>query len=203
MPPTEEAYLNSVIYKIQHKTIPELLYIGSTSNFKTRIIAHKSNCNNPKSNLYNKQLYEVMRKNGGWDSFICSIYKHYACYNKYALLIEEDRVLDEIKPILNKNRSYLSLDNKKIYQVKYKEKNKEKLNRYYKLWCLTNKDKLEEYKEKYKDYYKTPEAIEYHKIYYDEHKAKYKQYYQDNKERIKKKYYDAKEKAQIYRASIN
>ena len=56
MPPTEEAYLNSVIYTIQHKTIPELLYVGSTSNFLTRIISHKSNCNNPKSNLYNNLI---------------------------------------------------------------------------------------------------------------------------------------------------
>ena len=198
MPPTEEAYLNSVIYTIQHKTIPELLYVGSTTNFKTRTNVHKSNSTNPKSNLYNQQLYEVMRKNGGWDGFTCSIYKKYPCYNKFALLIEEDRILDEKKPILNKNRSYLSLDNKKLYQVKYKQKNKEKLYRYYKLWCLSNKEKLEEYKEKYKDYYKTPEALEYHKIYYDEHKEKYKQYYQDNKERIKKKYYDAKVKAQEY-----
>ena len=124
MPPTEEAYQNSVIYTIQHKTIPELLYIGSTTNFKTRTNVHKSNCTNPKSNLYNQQLYEIIRKNGGWDGFTCSIYKKYPCYNKFALLIEEDRILDEKKPILNKNRSYLSLDNKKLYQVKYKHKNK-------------------------------------------------------------------------------
>ena len=46
MPPTEEAYQNSVIYTIQHKTIPELLYVGSTTNFKTRTNVHKSNCTN-------------------------------------------------------------------------------------------------------------------------------------------------------------
>ena len=203
MPPSPEHYINSVIYTIQHKEIPELLYVGSTSNFTTRTNVHKSNCTNPKSNLYNQQLYEVIRQNGGWDGFTCSIYKKYPCYNKFALLIEEDRVLDDLKPILNKNRSYLTSEDKKLYQVKYKQKNKEKLYRYYKLWCLSNKDKLEEYKQKYKDYYKTPEAIEYHKSYYDEHKEKYKQYYQDNKERIKKKYYDAKAMAQEYRNSIN
>jgi hypothetical protein len=203
MPPIEEAYLNSVIYTIQHKTIPELLYIGSTTNFKTRSNVHKYNCTNPKSNLYNQNLYEIMRKNGGWDAFTCSIYKNYSCFNKWALLIEEDRILDDLKPLLNKNRSYLTIEDKKLYQVKYKQKNKEKLYRYYKLWLLSNKDKLEEYKEKYKEYYKTPKSIAYHKNYYDEHKEKYKQYYQDNKERIKKKYDDAKAKAQEYRKSIN
>ena len=95
--------------------------------------------------------------------------------------------MDYLRPLLNKNRSYLTSEDKKLYQVKYKQKNKEKLYKYYKLWTLTNKDKLEEYKQKYKGYYKTPEAIAYKKSYYDEHKAKYKQYYQDNKERIKQK----------------
>ena len=61
-----------------------------------------------------------MRKSGGWDDFTCSIYKKYSCFNKYALLIEEDRVLDDLKPLLNKNRSYLTSEDKKLYQVKYK-----------------------------------------------------------------------------------
>ena len=199
MSPSPEHYSNSVIYTIQHKTIPELLYVGSTTNFTTRTNVHKFNCNNPKSNLYNQHLYTVMRQSGGWDNFTCSIYKHYACFNKYALLIEEDRVLDDIKPLLNKNRSYLTLEDKKLYQVKYKQKNKEKLFKYYKLWTITHKDKLEEYKQKHKANYKTPEAIAYKKNYYKEHKEKYKQYYQDNKERPKKIYHDNKEKAKQYR----
>ena len=89
MPPTEEAYQNSVIYTIQHKTIPELLYVGSTTNFKTRTNVHKSNCTNPKSNLYNQQLYTVMRQSGGWDSFTCnctSIYK--IIFKNYSFLGE-------------------------------------------------------------------------------------------------------------------
>ena len=203
MPPSSEHYINSVIYTIQHKEIPELLYVGSTSSFFIRSNVHKNNCNNPNSQQYSQKLYEIMRKNGGWTAFEMSIYRKNPCYNKDALLIAEDRVIDELKPLLNKNRAYLTVAQKKQYQVKYKQKNKEKLCRYYKLWCLSNKDKLEEYKQKYKDYYKTPEAIEYHKSYYDEHKEKYKQYYQDNKERIKKKYYDAKAMAQEYRNSIN
>ena len=202
MPPSPEHYLNSVIYTIQHKTIPELLYVGSTSNFTTRSNVHKYNCNNPKSKLYDQHLYKVIRQNGGYDAFTCSIYKKYPCYNKNALLIEEDRILDKCLPLLNKNRSYLTSEDKKLYQVKYKQKNKEKIYKYYKLWTITHKDKLEEYKQKHKEYYKTPEAIAYKKSYYEEHKAKYKQYYQDNKERLKKKYHDNKAKATEYRAQM-
>jgi hypothetical protein len=161
MPPSEEHYLNSVIYTIQHKTIPELLYVGSTTNFTTRTNVHRFNCNNPKSKLYDQHLYKVIRQNGGYDAFTCSIYKNYPCFTKYALLIEEDRVMDQIRPLLNKNRSYLTSEDKKLYQVKYKQKNKEKLYRYYKLWCLSNKYKLEEYKQKHKDYYKTDRKMKY------------------------------------------
>lgn len=56
MPPSSEHYINSVIYTIQHKEIPELLYVGSTSSFSIRFKVHKNNCNNPNSQQYYQKL---------------------------------------------------------------------------------------------------------------------------------------------------
>ena len=170
MPPSPEHYINSVIYTIQHKEIPELLYVGSTSSFFIRSNVHKNNCNNPNSHQYHQKLYEIIRKNGGWTAFEMSIYKKNPCYNKDALLIAEDRVIDELKPLLNKNRAYLTVAQKKQYQIDYKKKNKEKLYKYYRLWIIANKDKIN-----------NEERKEYHRQYYIMTKEKRKQKYLENK----------------------
>ena len=99
-----------------------------------------------------------------------SIYKKNPCYNKDALLIAEDRVIDELKPLLNKNRAYLTVAQKKQYQIDYKKKNKEKLYKYYRLWIIANKDKI-----------KNEERKEYHRQYYIMTKEKRKQKYLENK----------------------
>ena len=159
MPPSPSHYINSVIYTIQHREIPELLYVGSTSCFLTRFNVHKYNCNNITSKHYEQKLYQIIRENGGWNTFNMSIYKKYPCYNRDALLIEEDNCIDELKPLLNKNRAYLTVAQKKQYQIDYKKKDEYKLN--------------------YKGYYK---------LYYQNNKQKYKEYYQTNKEQLKIKY---------------
>ena len=46
MPITPIDCSKMIIYKIQHNEKPELLYIGSTTNFKIRKNRHKSNCYN-------------------------------------------------------------------------------------------------------------------------------------------------------------
>jgi hypothetical protein len=167
MPPSSEHYINSVIYTIQHKEIPELLYVGSTSSFSIRFKVHKNNCNNPNSQQYYQKLYEIIRKNGGWNAFEMSIYKKNPCYNKDALLMVEDKVIDELKPLLNKNRAFLTVAQKKQYQIDYKKKNKEKLYKYYRLWTIANNDK-----EKQK---------EYNRLYYITTKEKRKEKYLENK----------------------
>lgn len=169
MPPSPEHYINSVVYTIQHKEIPELLYVGSTSSFLTRFNMHKYNCNNINSKLYEQKLYKIIREHGGWNAFNMSIYKKYPCYNKDALLIEEDFCIDELKPLLNKNKAYLTVVQKKQYQVDYKKKNKEKLYKYYRLWIINNKDKLIEYKDK-------NNRKEYNRQYYLMKKQQLKEY---------------------------
>ena len=167
MPPSSEHYINSVIYTIQHREIPELLYVGSTSSFLTRFNIHKYNCNKISSKQYNQKLYQTMREHGGWNAFNMSIYLKYPCYNKDSLLMVEDTVIDELQPLLNKNKAYLTVAQKKQYQIDYKKKNKEKLYKYYRLWTITNKDK--------------DEKKEYNRLYYIMTKEKRKKQYEENK----------------------
>ena len=64
MPKTPTDYSKSVIYKIEHIDKPELVYVGSTTNFTKRKYQHKCAYNNK-----NYMLYQMIRNNNGWDSF--------------------------------------------------------------------------------------------------------------------------------------
>jgi hypothetical protein len=137
MPRTEINYQKSVIYKIEHLEKPELLYVGSTTDFIKRKNSHKSCCNNENKSKYNMHLYKMIRDNGGWDSFKIMIIKQYPCLNKIELLIEEDKQIKELKVSLNSKKSYYPYE-------KYYEDNKDKIKEYYE----DNKDKIKEYKSK-------------------------------------------------------
>ena len=47
----------------------EHLYVGSTKNFRNRKWQHKQCCENENNKSYDKQLYQLIRENGGWDNF--------------------------------------------------------------------------------------------------------------------------------------
>ena len=61
MPKTPVDYSKTVIYKIQHQDKPELLYVGSTTNFTKRKNSHKRNCNNLNNKKYNLKVYQMIK----------------------------------------------------------------------------------------------------------------------------------------------
>ena len=110
MPKTNINYNNSVIYKIQHHEKLDLIYVGSTTDFTRRKAAHKNTCNNSHGKNYNVKLYKMIRYNGGWIAFKMVIIKVYPCLSKTELLIEEDRMMMELKTSLNSIKSHCSED---------------------------------------------------------------------------------------------
>ena len=117
MPKHTINYNKSVIYKIEHEDKPDLLYVGSTTDFTRRKNKHKSDCNNNLSKEYNIKLYTMIRSNGGWDSFKIMIIKELNCNSKIELLIEEDKMMKELKSTLNMVRAHNTDDDKKQHQV--------------------------------------------------------------------------------------
>jgi len=191
MPLTPTNYLNSVIYKIEHETKPELIYVGSTTNFIKRKATHKSACNIEKVKEHNLKLYDMMRLNGGWDAFKCMIIKEFPCNNKTELLIEEERHRKEYQATLNKNRAYITKEEtkerNKITKKEYYETNKQKIKETTKGYYQVNKKEILEYQHNYynkinklkildkmKNYYQLnkKERIEYQKDWYQAKKLK-------------------------------
>ena len=101
MPKKNTNYANTVIYKIQHIDKNELLYVGSTTDFTKRKCSHKNRCNNPANSKHNFKIYEMIRKNGGWETFRMTEIKKYPCNDKREAETEEDNIMREMKVSMN------------------------------------------------------------------------------------------------------
>ena len=132
MPLTPIDYQKATIYKIQSIDNEELLYVGSTTNFIKRKQCHKKLCNNLNNRHNDLKVYKMIRENGGWDQFSMIIVKEFPCNNKTELLIEEDRIMREMRSNMNKYKAFRTSEECKEYQKEYHkeyyELNKEKLN---------------------------------------------------------------------------
>ena len=218
-------YSKIVIYKIQHESKDELLYVGSTTHFGNRKSLHKSRCYNPNGVAYNYKLYQAIRDNGGWDAFNMVVVKEFPCENKRQAEAEEDKIMREMKTSLNTVRPYVTAEeqrqNKKKTDKKYHEENKDKIKEkkhiYYeqniekikekrKQYQEENKDKIKKYKAEYQVLNKV-KLNEISKKNYQQNIEQRKQYYEVNKEKInerRRKYYEAnkeqiREKTKLYR----
>ena len=150
--------MKCIIYKI-FKHGDSNVYIGSTSNYKRRMIVHKSNCNNENSNGYNLFLYQYIRQNAGWDTFTSEILHECEVQDKYEKMKIEGQWMAQYEHRLNKQNSWGYKDKKENVK-KYHEENKDAINEQKKKYYEQNKDAINEQKKKW---------------------------YQQNKERIKQK----------------
>jgi|DEB0MinimDraft_10_1074344.scaffolds.fasta_scaffold18310_3 hypothetical protein len=176
MPRKSIDYNKTVIYKIQHADNPELLYVGSTTDFIERKSSHRRACNYDYSKYYNTKLYTMIRDNGGWGAFEMEIIKEFPCENKRQAEAEEERVIRQMKANMNTMRPYVAPEEKQERKSKY---NKE--------YRKTHIDEILEYQQEYRKTH-IEEKLEYNKQYYPKHKDEisehHKEYYKQNKNKI-------------------
>jgi hypothetical protein len=94
-------YSKCAIYKIEHINDDKLIYIGNTTNFKQRKSAHKICCNNEKGRKYNYKLYQIIRKNGGWESFKMIEIEKYPCEDRQEIERREYEIVRKVKANMN------------------------------------------------------------------------------------------------------
>ena len=145
MPKTPMDYSKCCIYKIEHIENDNLVYVGHTTNFSKRKGEHKNRCNNENANsTYNLKLYQMIRKNGGFEMFKMIEVEKYPCKDRREAGRREDEVMTELKASMNMirasrtNKQYRE-DNKETIK-EYREDNKERIS-----------EKCKEYREKNKD----------------------------------------------------
>jgi len=154
MPRTPIDYSKTLIYKLEHNVDKSLVYVGSTTDFKSRKREHKSVCKNEKSNRYNLKVYKMIRENGGWDSFQMLEIKKYPCKDSNEARAEEEHCRIELQATLNTVRAFRSKEQKKEQKKeqdkKYREVNKDKAKEESKKYREANKDKIKEYQKEYR-----------------------------------------------------
>ena len=146
MPRTPTDYSKTVIYKIQHKEKPELLYIGHTTNLKKRYYAHKSSS---QSSIF--KLYCLIRENGGFDMFEMTQIKDFSCLSKAEALEEEERIIKEYNSTMNGVKASRSDEDDIAYRKEYYKENKEYISTRWKEYKLENQDKIREQRAKYRE----------------------------------------------------
>ena len=102
MPKIKIDYSNTIFYKIYciDEVVNEL-YIGHTTNFVQRKHAHKQSCINEKSPNYKLKLYDMIRKNKGWDNWKMEIIAFHDCNNLLLAKKYEQQYYEQYKATLN------------------------------------------------------------------------------------------------------
>tara|TARA_R110000772_G_scaffold213716_1_gene324244 strand:+ start:445 stop:984 length:540 start_codon:yes stop_codon:yes gene_type:complete len=142
-------------------------YIGSTTNYKQRMIRHKTTCNKPNSRHHNLKVYNFIRDNGGFKNWKFEILDEQVLNKKEALEIESEFIMiyDASLNIVVPGRT------KKDYNNNYRINNKEQIKERKKQYYLINKEQINERNKKYKLNNKE-KYIEQRKQYYINNKEK-------------------------------
>jgi hypothetical protein len=156
-------YTKTIIYKLVNYDYPDLVYVGSTTNFTKRKQNHKQRCLNPNDKKYNYKVYISIREYDGWENWNMIKICDYPCNNKREAELEEDRYMMELKANMNSHRASRT-------KQQYQEDNKEKLQKYFKEYREINKDHYKEYEKQRQE-----QRQEYMKEYMKEYREKNKE----------------------------
>ena len=197
MPKTIPDYSKSCIYKLLHKEDfnNENIYVGSTTNFIQRKKTHKKRCNLVNNKEYNKNVYQHIRGNGGWENWVMIQIEPFSCNSKKELETRERYWIETLKSKLNcviptrTQREYYDNNKEKIAEKvkKYRQQNADKMTEQSKIYYQNNKEKIAERVKKYREQNKE-KMTEQSKKYYQNNKEKIaereKKYREQNKEKI-------------------
>jgi hypothetical protein len=151
MPRLPINYKNTIIYKIVCNDLEITdLYVGHTTSFTDRKRQHKSSCNNENTKKYNLKVYQMIRKNGGWNNWSMIEIEKYSCNDFNEATARERYYYEDLNAKLNNNVPNRS-------KKEYYEKNKEHIAVKTKQYGEDNKEQIAEKKKEY--YEKNKEQI--------------------------------------------
>jgi len=153
MPKIAIDYSKTIIYKLCCNDINITdIYIGHTTDFKSRKNQHKQCCNNEKNKKHNINVYQFIRDNGGWDNWYMVMVEEYSCNSLLEATKRERYYIEELKATLNSNipsrtKKEYRIDNLELHKKWDKERrlnNIEIFKEKDKLYYENNKDKIKE-----------------------------------------------------------
>lgn len=158
MPKHPMDYSKTIMYKLVCNDLNITdVYVGHTTDLKSRKYAHCRSVNEVKSNAYNSKKATFIRKHGGWENWSMIMIEPYPCSNKQEALSRErywyetlNAKLNSIYPSRGRKEFYDS--NKEVYKENFKayyNDNKEMFKEKSKTYYTNNKEILLEQKKEY------------------------------------------------------
>lgn len=149
MPKVPINYSKTQFYKIVCKdTSITDCYVGHTTNFVKRRCQHKYCCLTQTDPHYCLKLYDVIRKNGGWQNWEMVLIHTEQCQNSLEASTRERYYKEQLNANLN---IHIPSRSEKEYRENHKEKQKE----YKKVYNINNKDYISKQKKEWYDDKKT------------------------------------------------
>ena len=173
-----ERYQNGKIYKIVCN-ITGKVYIGSTCKklLSQRLAGHVQSFKRWKNGkIHDITSFRILEGN----DYYIELLELVPCNSKDELLIKERFYIQSIECVNKHKNLVMTEEDKKEWQKKYREVNKDKKKEYNE----KNKDKNIEYMKEYNEKNKEDKK-EYMKEYNGKNKDKMKEYYENNKDKIK------------------
>ena len=117
MPRGQVDYEKGLIYKLCCKdpNVKEI-YVGSTTNFRTRKSGHRISCHNPNDKDYNAYKYQFIRRHGGYDNWDMILVENYPTTSKRELEKREEELRKELAAELNMKKAYVTEEERKEYE---------------------------------------------------------------------------------------
>ena len=147
-------YSNCCIYHIRNKISKNVIYVGSTIDFKERKTRHKWNCNNITAREHHKPVYALIRETS-FDCYEIIPVTYLSLNNRQELVIEEQTEMDKHSNLLNVRGAVLDIEKrkekKKIYVANYFVKNREKICKKTREYNIINRDIIKERGKEYRE----------------------------------------------------
>lgn len=144
-------YSNTIMYKLVPNDLNlDLIYIGSTTNFRARKNRHKFNCDCKTNKEYNFKVYQMIRENGGWNNWSMIEIEKYPCVDSNECRKRERELMEQFNSNLNTYKAYVSPEELKQYSIEYK---------------ITHQNQIKQYRDVHKDV-----TREYNANYYNTNK---------------------------------
>jgi hypothetical protein len=150
MPKNPVDYSKTIIYQIKCLDEVDFIYVGHTTNFRSRKSGHKNSCNNPNVKDYNMLVYQKIREHKGWENWEMIPLEEYACNSSTEARIREQEWIDKLQSTLNMRKSSTMCETKKEYYKQYCHENADKIKIQQHKKYLRNADKLKDYQKQYR-----------------------------------------------------
>ena len=145
-------YAKTIIYKLINYDYPDLVYVGSTTNFTKRKQHHKEGVYNTDCKKHNIKVYNTIRECGGWDNWNMIKICDFSCNDRREAEQEEDKYMLLLKSTLHMRRPFHTPETKKEYIDSRKDVKKEydKIRRTEKAEEIKEKKRIAYQRDKYK-----------------------------------------------------